>query len=70
MGGDDFERFEREIIASTPKRRIGTPEDVARVIAFLCSDDADWIVGQTIMVDGGMTIPSPYLRLPARDDTP
>ncbi len=46
---------------------MGTPEDIARVIAFLCSDDAEWIVGQTIMVDGGMTIPSPYVRLPERN---
>lgn len=62
--GPDFERFQREIIKSTPKGRSGTPEDIARVIAFLCSDDAEWIVGQTIMVDGGMTIPSPYVKSP------
>jgi enoyl-[acyl-carrier protein] reductase III len=61
--GQDYERFEREILESTPKGRIGTPEDIARVIAFLCSDDAEWIVGQIIMVDGGMTIPSPYIQL-------
>jgi enoyl-[acyl-carrier protein] reductase III len=61
--GQDYERFEREILESTPKGRIGTPEDIARVIVFLCSDDAEWIVGQTIMVDGGMTIPSPYIQL-------
>jgi enoyl-[acyl-carrier protein] reductase III len=64
--GADFERFERDILESTPKGRIGTPEDIARVIAFLCSDDADWIVGQTIMADGGMTIPSPYVQLPSK----
>jgi enoyl-[acyl-carrier protein] reductase III len=40
----------------TPARRLTTPEDVARVIAFLCSDDAAMIVGQTIVVDGGMGI--------------
>jgi len=62
--GDNFASFERQIIDSTPKRRIGTPDDIARVIAFLCSEDAEWIVGQTIMVDGGMTIPSPYIQLP------
>jgi len=62
--GEDFERFQRDIVESTPKGRSGTPDDIARVIAFLCSDDAEWIVGQTIMVDGGMTIPSPYVRLP------
>lgn len=61
--GQDYERFEREILESTPKGRIGTPEDIARVIVFLCSDEAEWIVGQTIMVDGGMTIPSPYIQL-------
>ena len=33
--------------------RIGTPEDLARVVAFLCSPLADWIVGQTIVADGG-----------------
>lgn len=60
----DFDRFERQILDSTPKGRIGTPEDIARVIAFLCSDDAEWIVGQTIMADGGMTIPSPYIQIP------
>lgn len=61
--GQDYERFEREILESTPKGRIGTPEDIARVIVFLCSDEAEWIVGQTVMVDGGMTIPSPYIEL-------
>lgn len=65
--GRDFERLEHQIIDSTPKGRMGTPEDIARVIAFLCSDDAGWIVGQTVMADGGMTIPSPYVRLPERD---
>lgn len=44
----------------TPKGRLGQPEDIARVIAFLCSDDAEWIVGQTIVADGGLTLPSPY----------
>jgi len=42
--------------ARTPSRRVTTPEDVARVVAFLCSDDAAMIVGQTIVVDGGWSI--------------
>lgn len=42
--------------ARTPARRVTTPEDVARVVAFLCSDDAAMIVGQTIVVDGGWSI--------------
>jgi enoyl-[acyl-carrier protein] reductase III len=37
----------------TPAGRLVTPEDVARIVAFLCSEDAAMIVGQTIMVDGG-----------------
>ncbi len=42
--------------ARTPARRVTTPEDVARVVAFLCSDDAAMIVGQTIVVDGGWSV--------------
>jgi enoyl-[acyl-carrier protein] reductase III len=37
----------------TPAGRLVTPEDVARVVAWLCTDDARMIVGQTIVVDGG-----------------
>lgn len=39
----------------TPAGRLATPEDVAGVVAFLCSDDAQMIVGQTLVVDGGYT---------------
>ncbi len=44
------ERFVRKI----PLQRIGQPEDVARVIAFLASDDAAYVSGQCIHVDGGL----------------
>jgi enoyl-[acyl-carrier protein] reductase III len=40
----------------TPARRVTTPNDVAKVVAFLCSDDAAMIVGQTIVVDGGWSV--------------
>lgn len=40
----------------TPMGRIGTPEDIARVVTFLCSEDAQWIVGQTIIADGGYSL--------------
>lgn len=46
----------REAAVRTPARRVTTPEDVARVVAFLCSDDAAMIVGQTIVVDGGWSL--------------
>jgi len=39
-----------------PKGRLGTPEDIARVVSFLCSKDASWICGQTIVADGGYSL--------------
>jgi 3-oxoacyl-[acyl-carrier protein] reductase len=37
-----------------PMARVGKPEEVARVVRFLCSDDASYITGQVIGVNGGM----------------
>lgn len=42
------------VSAQTPLRRIGQPGDVGGVVAFLASDDAGWITGRTIRVDGGL----------------
>jgi glucose 1-dehydrogenase len=39
-----------------PYGRIGQPEDIGRAAVWLCSDDADYVVGQTLFVDGGMTL--------------
>ncbi len=39
-----------------PVRRTGVPEDIANAVAFLCSDDASFITGQSLVVDGGLTI--------------
>ena len=47
-----------KVISATPAGRITTPEDVAGVVAFLCSSDADMIRGQTIIVDGGYVLPA------------
>jgi len=46
-----------QAIAATPAGRILTPEDVAGVVGFLCTPAASMIRGQTIMVDGGYTLP-------------
>ena len=51
-----FDDFKKEVLARTPGGRIGKPEDLARVVAFLCSPESSWIVGQTIVVDGGLSL--------------
>lgn len=48
-------RQTRQIVGRTPLGRLGNPEDVAKVIAFISSDDAAFITGQVIVVDGGIT---------------
>jgi enoyl-[acyl-carrier protein] reductase III len=48
----------------TPAGRIVTPEDVARVVAFLCSPAAEMIRGQIIIVDGGFTLPASGIQRP------
>ena len=39
-----------------PLRRVGKPEDIANAIGFLCSDEASFITGHTLVVDGGITV--------------
>ena len=43
-------------LASIPMARLGAPEDVAKAVAFLASDDAAYITGQVVRVDGGMAM--------------
>jgi len=49
------DRLEK-ILARTPMSRVGQPEEVASIVAFLAMDKASYITGQNIMVDGGMSV--------------
>ena len=46
----------QDLMRLIPYKRIGEPEDIGRVAAWLASDQADYITGTTIFVDGGMTL--------------
>ena len=50
------EQVKEAAVAQIPLGRFGEPEDVANVVAFLASGKADYITGQVICVDGGMTM--------------
>ena len=45
--------FETQLVAMTPLGRIGQPEDIARVVTFLASDDSAWITGEVLSASGG-----------------
>jgi 2-hydroxycyclohexanecarboxyl-CoA dehydrogenase len=41
---------------AVPMKRLGSPEEVAAAVAFLCSEEASFITGQTLSVSGGLTM--------------
>jgi NAD(P)-dependent dehydrogenase (short-subunit alcohol dehydrogenase family) len=51
-----YEGKEEEVSAAYPMKRLGVPEDVAGSVAFLLSSDAAWVTGQTLVIDGGITL--------------
>ena len=51
--GADYEQWKAEIAASVPLQRVGTPEDIANVVSFLCGPDSSYVSGQVLYVCGG-----------------
>lgn len=51
----NYEEVKAETIKRSAVNRMGSPEDIAGSVYFLCTDEASWITGQTIVVDGGTT---------------
>ena len=51
-----YEGREDQVSAHYPLKRLGVPEDVAGAVTFLLSDQASWITGQTLVLDGGVTL--------------
>jgi meso-butanediol dehydrogenase/(S,S)-butanediol dehydrogenase/diacetyl reductase len=56
---DDPAAAEADALARHPLQRLGTPADIAAAVAWLASDEAAFITGQSITVDGGLTAASP-----------
>jgi 2-hydroxycyclohexanecarboxyl-CoA dehydrogenase len=54
--GDDGAKVIDAMRRAVPMRRLGTPEDIAVAVAFLASDRAGFITGQTLSVSGGLTM--------------
>jgi 3-oxoacyl-[acyl-carrier protein] reductase len=50
------DELKEQMVTATPLGRIGSPEDVAAAVRFLCSDEASFITGEVLLVDGGLGI--------------
>jgi len=58
----ETEEGRRKMLAQIPYGRIGEPEDIAKVAVWLATDEADYITGSTLYVDGGMTLYPSFLE--------
>lgn len=51
-----YEGREDEVAGTYPLKRLGVPSDVSGAVAFLLSDEASWLTGQLVVLDGGLTL--------------
>ena len=54
-----WKEHEEEVAGQTPLGRIGEPEDIGDAVAFLASEEASWITGETLLIDGGQIMTAP-----------
>jgi len=54
--GTEWEQLKSRMAEQYPLRRLGRPEDIANGMLFLASDEADWVTGHTLVVDGGWSV--------------
>jgi 3-oxoacyl-[acyl-carrier protein] reductase len=59
LGPDYIAKME----SSIPMKRLGTVEDIANAVLFFASDEAGYITGQTLVIDGGQTLPESLMAL-------
>lgn len=57
MGEERYARRQQTVVRMYPLGRLGEPDDVASAVAFLASDEASWITGQVLSVNGGFAMP-------------
>jgi NAD(P)-dependent dehydrogenase (short-subunit alcohol dehydrogenase family) len=54
--GEEWEQIKSRMAEQYPLRRLGRPEDIANAMLFLASDEADWVTGHALVVDGGYSV--------------
>ena len=56
MIADLSDTVKTDYLKRIPLKKFGKPEDIGKMILFLCSDEASYITGQTFYIDGGMSL--------------